>query len=293
MTAGPGDLSGWLPHLDEVRERHQLPRAAIEGGVNPTHPTFLIGDVVVKVFAGLPRWRESHQAERAALAAVARDPQVLAPRLLAEGRLAAGWPYLVLERAAGVPWGEARLTRAQRLTLAAELGTQVRRLQHLPGASVFSPDRWGAVDLIGAAARSSLPAHLVAQVPAFVAAWPPRGRALVHGDLVSQHLFVAHGRLSAIIDWGDALLTDPHYELIQPHRGPFECDPALLRAFLEGSGWEPDPDFARRALAQALHRQALGLVQHRGMDVFEPVAARLPLGGLPDLDALAGALFRA
>jgi hypothetical protein len=50
-------------------------------------------------------------------------------------------------------------------------------------------------------------------------------------------------------------------------------------------------DFPRRALAQALRRQAFGLVQHLGMDVFEPIAAAFPLDDIATLDELALALF--
>lgn len=50
-------------------------------------------------------------------------------------------------------------------------------------------------------------------------------------------------------------------------------------------------DFAQRALGQALYRQAIGLMQHHSMDVFEPVAAILPLDDMATLDELATALF--
>jgi hypothetical protein len=58
--------------------------------------------------------------------------------------------------------------------------------------------------------------------------------------------------------------------------------------------WEARPvgdDFARRALGYALHRQAIGLAQHNGMDVFEPIAAKFPLRSFPTLEELAIELF--
>ena len=104
-------------------------------------------------------------------------------------------------------------------------------------------------------------------------------------------MFVENGRLAGIIDWGDAMVTDRHYELVQLYRDMFGCDKALLGAFLEASDWPVGKHFARQALGLALHRQAVGLAQHHTMDVFEPIAALLPLQDIGTLDELATELF--
>ena len=104
-------------------------------------------------------------------------------------------------------------------------------------------------------------------------------------------MFVENGRITGIIDWGDAVVTDRHYELIQPYRDMFGCDKALLRAFLDASDWPVGADFPRRALGLALVRQAVIRAQHLGGDVFEPVAALLPLDDIATLDELATELF--
>ena len=106
-----------------------------------------------------------------------------------------------------------------------------------------------------------------------------------------MHAFVENGRLTGIIDWGDAMVTDRHYELIQLHRDMFGCDKALLRVFLDASDWPVSKDFPRQALGLALHRQAIGLAQHHTMDVFEPVAELLPLRDIGTLEELAAELF--
>ncbi len=71
----------------------------------------------------------------------------------------------------------------------------------------------------------------------------------------------------------------------------FGCDKALLRAFPEASAWPVGTDFPRQALGLALHRQAVGVAQHHAMDVFEPIAALLPLRDIGTLDELASELF--
>ncbi|MBA2631594.1 MAG: phosphotransferase [Chloroflexi bacterium] len=81
----------------------------------------------------------------------------------------------------------------------------------------------------------------------------PVPQVFAHGDLGARQVFVENGRLSGIIDWGDAMVTDRHHELIQLYRDMFDCDKALLRVFLEASDW-PRPrrcarsprDFGRR-----------------------------------------------
>ena len=50
--------------------------------------------------------------------------------------------------------------------------------------------------------------------------------------------------------------------------------------------WPVAPDFPHPALGLAIHCQAVGLVQHRTMGVFEPIAARLPLREIRTLDDL-------
>ena len=88
-----------------------------------------------------------------------------------------------------------------------------------------------------------------------------------------------------------ALLVDDMDRALQVYRDLLDCDGELLRAFLEGSGWPMRESFARQALGLALRRQAVGLTQHLTMDVFEPIAARIPLRDVPTLDALAERLF--
>jgi hygromycin-B 7''-O-kinase len=297
-VARRGDVGFWRPYLADVLERHGLEGGFVPvAGFHPTYPTFLVGDNVVKLFGHLAAWRRSHAAERAAHALVATDPDIAAPRVLAEGRLYDGaedvdaWPYLVTTLVPGCSWRDAGLSFEQRRRVAADLGRQVRRVHALCPAGAATHEDWAAGDVAAAAERSSLPPHLIAQIDDFLASLAPFDRVFVHGDLCATHAFVEKGRLTGIIDWGDALVTDRHYELIQLHRDLFACDKALLRVFLEACEWPVGHDFPRQALGLALHRQAVGLAQHDGMDVFEPVASLLPLAEIATLDELAIALF--
>ncbi len=292
-----GDADFWRPYLVEILKRQGLAgsRQVPEAGIGSTYPTFLCGDVVVKLFGFRPWWRQGHAAERAAHAALAADPAIAAPRLLAQGRLFehadATWPYLVTERVPGVAWHKAGLTADQRLSVAAELGEQVRRVHDLRPAGITTHGDWPALNVVAAAERSSLPDHLVAQIGDYLARLGPFDPVFVNGDMMYRHIFVQGGRLSAIIDWGDAIVTDRHYELAKLHLDTFDSDKGLLRTFLEASDWPVNEDFAYKALAHALYRQAYGLVQHHSMDVFYKLPALLPLREIETLDQLAVELF--
>ena len=292
-----GDVGFWWPHVARIAERHGLNAAGRKpvAGFNPTYPTFLFGDVVVKLFGHTRAWRSSHAAESAAHALIATDPEIAAPRVVAQGSLYDNadppWPYLVTTRMSGVSWQDADLSPAQRHAVAAELGEQVRRIHALRSLHAIAHEDWSALNVTAAAERSSLPPHLIAQIDDYLAARAPFDRVFVHGDLCDMHAFVDNGRLTGIIDWGDAMVTDRHYELIQLYRGMFGCDGALLRVFLDACDWPVGDDFAQRALGLALYRQATGIEQHHTMDVFEPVAALLPLSEIATLDDLARELF--
>jgi hygromycin-B 7''-O-kinase len=280
-----------------VLARHGLADAGDEpvAGYNPTFPTFLIGEVVVKLFGNAPSWRESHRAERVAYELIETDPEILAPRLLGLGQLSddreASWPYLVVTRLPGVAAESADLSAGQWHSIAGELGRFVRRVHALPSSGVATDADWPGLDVTAAAARSSLPPHLVAQVDDYLDRLGPFDRVFVHGDLVGMHAFVEDGRLTGVIDWADSFVTDRHYELAQVFRDTFACDQALLRTFLDASDWPVGADLPQRALGHALRRQGMMLAQHASGNVFEPIAERFPLDDIATLDELATVLF--
>jgi hypothetical protein len=292
-----GDVGYWWPYVSEILKRHGLAEASREpvAGVGGSYPTFLIGDLVVKLFGHVPPWRESFAAEHAAHLLLATDPEITAPGLLAAGHLCedehARWPYLITKRMPGVAWRYATLSPEQQLAVAADLGCQVRRVHTLRPSGITTYPEWPALKVAAAAAQSSLPPHLVAQVDEFCTRLGPPDRVFVHCDIVGDHVFVENGRLTGIIDWGDATVADRHTEIVQPFRDMFGCNKALLRSFLDGSNWPVSNDFPQRALGFALHRQAIGLLQHLTIDVFEPIAALYPLQEIATLDELATELF--
>jgi hygromycin-B 7''-O-kinase len=172
----------WLPVVAELAApfSHAPLRA-------PNASTVLVGlagsDCVVKLF---PPVLADHCAfEREALQQVHGRLPVPTPRLVASGERA-GWPWLVMSHLPGQTldtcWDT--LAQPQRLALLREVGRVAAALHALPDSAVaamrtVAPD-WqaflrGQFERCEARQRrTGLPAHLLAQVPAFLQAGPVR-----------------------------------------------------------------------------------------------------------------------
>ena len=289
-----GDVEFWAPYVRTVLERHGLGDRPLESGFVGTFPTFLAGDVVVKLFGWFHSWRSCHASELAAQEMLARRPDVPVPALLGHGQLydePDGWPYLLTARMAGQAWRDVRLDHAARVRVAGELGETMRAVHDIapgegpghPPALLESRDR---LAVIRAATMDrhrtwrTLPAALVDQIPAYLC--PPAPERFVHADLTADHIFVKDGSLAGVIDWGDATLTDPCYELAALHLDAFGLDKDLLRAFLGGYGWEVDEEFVRRAMSAALTHE---------FDLFAMLSERLPAQSFTNLADLATAIW--
>jgi hygromycin-B 7''-O-kinase len=253
------DAAFWAPYVAAALARHRLPVVAPEVGSVGTFPTFLVGRYVVKLFGELFFGPECHQVERSLQRLLLTQPDIPAPALVAEGELfdeGWPWPYLITTRLAGTAWSDATLDLPERQSLARQLGRIIRRVHDLlpPSGPIWERD-WVAEHRAGCVDRhrrwGMLPTRLIDQIDGFLAGRSDV-RRLVHADLHDHHLFVTGAHLVGIIDWGDALLADPYYELPALHLGTFKGDRRLLAAFLDGYGWLVGPDFARRAMTMTL-----------------------------------------
>lgn len=254
-----GDVDYWRPYVEAALASSGLSDVVEVSGFEGTYPTLVGERLVVKLFGYFPGWRESAAAEVAANRAIEHDDGVSAPTIIASGSLfpgdSADWPFLIMERLAGRAWREAQLGAVAAGSVASQLGTQIRRL-HDSGTTSLVREDWIAAHGTGAAERQrgwgSLPDHLIDQIPTYLDSYRGGRRCLVHGDLTEDHLFVTGDTLLGIIDWGDAMVTDPFYELGALHLGAFAGDRRLLGRFLTGYGWRLEEGFADHALQVAL-----------------------------------------
>jgi aminoglycoside phosphotransferase (APT) family kinase protein len=107
-------------------------------------------------------------------------------------------------------------------------------------------------------------------------------QALCHGDLVTEHVLAREGRLSGVIDWGDARVTDPALDLAWALN-------ATSPAFAETVASTVDDDTGARA--RAWWALAPWFDAHRGATYPDAVDGGDPSGVLAhDLEVVAARL---
>ena len=195
------------------------PVRALGAGVD--HRVYAVGDGLVA------RFGEGAAAEAALLRAIAPHLPLPVPVPTAID-VEAG--CLILPRVAGTPLLEA--PRPARRAFAAQLLAFTRALHALdPQVEVreddTSPEAWrDEARATWESVREELPTErrpAVATALAAAAPAPPPEPALIHGDLGAEHVFVDGGRISGVIDWGDAALGDPavdHGRLLRDFGAP-------------------------------------------------------------------------
>jgi aminoglycoside phosphotransferase (APT) family kinase protein len=280
-----GDLASWRPKVERICASHGLsPDGEMQwsssgASVRSTNTVFLIGDVVVKVFARRsPIW---FRREVESLRVLGDVPEAKTPRLLAYGDAISeddpDHPYIIMERLPGEPYADHRhkLSIEEGCALASQVAEMVRAMHETPteGLQSFgrSPGEW--VRRIQARAAlweqdmaSELPPYLAAQVPAFLAENLPYVTEAFRPCLLSADLHVGHilieerggeWRVTGQIDLGDVEVGPVEYEWVPLCQKAFQGNETLMRAFFAAYGWPlpVPPDVKRRLkLYTLLHR---------------------------------------
>jgi len=301
-----GRLEPWQSVVEEVLHRQGLTRAgrALRLGRAATYPTVLVGKGhVVKLFG--PWWcgAESFEAETAAYDLLA-GVELPVPSRLGHGNLEDGWTYLLLEQLRGrdLAARRRRLDRDALRSLAGWLGRFCRALHsvQLPPTGYLGSS-WDRFHALVAGRREEVilrrsgPPRLPTYLQAQLGDWLPpvnallatgRPPALLHGDLHDHHVLgtVEGGafRPTGVIDFTDALVGDPYYEIGPLFIHTLRADPELLVAWLAETELPPAGvlGFPRRALAYTILHE------------FDPLRRLVgDLRSLPTLDAVAEKLF--
>jgi hygromycin-B 7''-O-kinase len=266
-----------LPGVQVICARHGLAGQGVVRFAGGSLPVYAVGSArVLKLYP--PCYRSDFETESDALALLAGRLPIPTPRVEAIGALD-DWTYVLMERLHGRSLADAwpEIPPDQREPLADALGECLAALHAVDAGEtrVPRPDWAGFVRqqrarcLEQQRARGLGPEWL-AQIPAFLEAQdavdaallgPGRG-ALLHTEVMREHLLVAPGprglALSGLFDFEPAMIGAREYEFASV--GIFvSCgDRALLRRLLRAYGYrsdELDLGLQRRFMAHALlHR---------------------------------------
>ena len=212
----------------EHAPEHRGPWSELGSGLD--HQAFRVGDLVVRVTTPEACAEVTREAGLLRFLAGRLSIPVPEPRFADPARGVLAYPLLP---------GRPLLGRSPPAGAATHLGRVLAELHAVDPAAVdvpaeaADPREWLA-DLTG-------PAELLRVLHADPPP-PTDERVLAHADLGAEHLLAADGRLTGVIDWSDAAVTDPALDFARPYRdfGPPFLD-EVLRAYGRDS-----PAFRRR-----------------------------------------------
>ncbi|HEU4335607.1 MAG TPA: aminoglycoside 3'-phosphotransferase/choline kinase family protein [Candidatus Eisenbacteria bacterium] len=282
--------------MDALRRELSL-GVAVERFAFGSVPVFAVGDEhVVKLFP--PTQRAYFETERAVLTSIDGRLPIATPRAIAAGERDQ-WLYLVMTRLPGCSLAEAwpTIEPGERLHLMREVGAALASL-HATGTEELAPlavDWPRFMEAQRASCRdaqsaSGLEAPWVAAIDDFLARWTPRNdgpRVLLHTEVMREHLLAERRggawHISGLIDFEDAILGAPEYELASAGIFLTCAEPGLLRPLLDAYGAEMDDELPLRIMAYAL------LHRHSSLRWY---LERLPVQGeVGDLESLARGWF--
>lgn len=254
-------------------------------------PVYALDDLVLKLFP--PVHVEEMPVESGVLAAVHGRLPVPTPGVHAAGTFER-WGYVLMDRMPGVPLAAcwSGLGPAERDSIAAQLGEAIAALHAVPVPAIedWWPQDWAefvADQVSGCAGRHrglGLAPEWVAQIPDFLAGVPLGGErpVLLHTEILDEHLLVADGRLSGLIDFEPAMRGAPEYDFVAPAVFLADGDARFYGRMLRAYGIEPDRELRRRLTAWTL------LHYYSNMHAY---LKRLPAPAEPTFAALADRWF--
>jgi hygromycin-B 7''-O-kinase len=292
----------WRPAVEHICRRHGLPGGPHLRGPDGTHILYFAGESrVVKMF--VPLFGDDFTAERLVCERLEGRLGVATPALVGEGEVD-GWRYLVMTRVPGRPVGEvwAEMSREDRLGVAACMGDMISALRSVPveGLDPIEVD-WSA--FLSEQARTAAVRQRGSGL-----SWDPAeqireylecsrgvlseafGPVLVLADITDEHVMVSETgggwQMVGYVDFGDAMVGHPDYELVAPGLDIARGDPDILRTLLVASGC------SERTLDDTLRRRLMSYtLLHRYVKLEYALGAIPEAGGARDIEELARVLW--
>jgi hygromycin-B 7''-O-kinase len=255
-----GQPERWLDVARAVAARYSA--APVRAAGTSTVLVGLVGsELVVKLYA--PFLRDHFDFERTMLGHLQGRLTLPTPHLLDSGEHQ-GWPFLVMTQLPGITLDVAwpTLTEPQRLAALQAIGRTAAEVHALPlGPIPALTPAWPAFlqqqreRCHHRQQRTGLPAHLLAQLAAFLEGPLPEPGpdVILTGEYTPFNLMSEHGALSGMFDFGDGLVGPRAYDWLGPMCFLAAGHEARLDAFFEGYHGKPFD----RALREPLLRQLL------------------------------------
>ena len=292
-------------HIEEdlarvIIHKHQLPEASLTLFSDGTNIVFSYGDnKVIKIFP--PFHQSQFESERLVLKHLDGNLSIKTPTLEHEGEIF-GWPYLIISKLEGTNletlWE--MMPHNNKVVILRELGALIREVHALPTDGLEAIDcHWSQflekqiANCIEQHQTKGLPETLLQQLPAYLEsikeALPKiKKPVILTGEYTPMNFLVKQAdgvwHISGLIDFGDAMLGLPEYDLLGPGAFLIQGDKQLLREFLTSYGYLPNE------MTEMLSHQLMALMllhQYSNLNI----QVRIPnwkekVGSLKDLENL-------
>jgi hygromycin-B 7''-O-kinase len=290
----------WRPVVEAICTRHALPHEHCLRGPDGTHIVYFVGSTsVIKLF--VPLFESDFTAERLVSQVIGGRLSVATPAVTAEGEIG-GWRYLILTRVQGTAlervWSD--LSVDDRRSVIREVGELIRSLRAvaLEGLEALAVD-WEAFVRTRVNARdeelSKGGVGLADSISSYVGSSPlSRAEAfravLLFSDVTLEHVMVARTgstfRVVGYVDFGDAMIGPPEYELVAPGVDIVRGDRGLLRELLVAVGYSPD-----QLKGELQHRLMTCTLVHRYLTLEDLMSLIPEARAATTVDELAGIVW--
>ena len=263
---------------------------AVPAGEGTVLVALLGSELVLKLYP--PFLRDHFEFERAMLVYLQGRLSLPTPRLV-DSAQHAGWPYLVMAQLQGTPLDRVwpTLPQDERCAVLHTIGRLAAEVHALPlGPMPALAPRWA--DFLqgqrercyGRQLRTGLPAHLLAQLEAFLPGPVPEGPdVILTGEYTPFNLLHQGDGLSAMFDFGDGLVGPREYDWLGPLCFLAAGDASRVDAFFDGYHGRAFDRSRREALLRLL-------LLHR----YSNLKAQITVPGwqaAPDLATLAALIW--
>lgn len=241
----------FTPAILEILERHNIPNAELTLFSDGCNLVYAVGNErVIKVFP--PCHQDQYTNDLVVMRHLDAKLSVPTPRIEFTGEFL-GWPYIVMDFLDGTLleglWET--LPQSNKKILISELGALIKEVHSLDTDGLIGLqndwDHFIKQQMEGCVEqhrKNELPPALIEELPSYIKAIElPRLKkpVLLTGEYTPMNCLVKQTdgvwHLAGLIDFGDAKIGLPQYDLLGPGAFLIQGDKDLLRAFLIGYGY--------------------------------------------------------